>query len=78
MIVQFICLLKDIGYFCVQIDFRSVGLQIRPNGNPTERDITFELINALLYGKEVIIIVAGGEHKKRDSQTLSLIFFTIH
>ena len=50
--------------------FKAAGLQIRPNGNPTERDITFELINALLYGKEVIIIVAGGEHKKNETHKL--------
>ena len=48
---------------------------IRPNGNPTERDITFELINALLYGKEVIIIVAGGEHKKTRLTNFEPHFF---
>ena len=43
--------------------------------NPTERDITFELINALLYGKEVIIIVAGGEHKKTRLTNFEPHFF---
>jgi len=71
--------------------FKAAGLQIRPNGywlilrsnrfrfgricNPTKRDITFEPINALLYGKEVIIIVAGGEHKKTRLTNFEPHFF---